>query len=111
MMRSVLAVALAGVAFAAGAYAIGQAIKSSTRQTAPGSPPAATITSETVLVPARGPTVPDLPRKPRPHKTPKATTTTSATTGPTTTGPMTTGPVTTGPVTTGPTTTTATTSP
>jgi hypothetical protein len=121
--RTLVAAAVAGVVFAGASYAIGQQIKRSTEATVSGAPAAVAITSEAVRVPARGPSLPGLPRQPKDKPVKGDTTGTTSTTGNssttgttstgnssttgTTTGPSTTtGPTTTGPTTTGPTTTT-----
>ena len=85
--RTLVAAVIVGVVFAGASYAIGQQIKQSTEETASGAPPAATITSEAVLVPARGPSLPGLPRPPKDEST-----TTAGTTGPTATTGTTTTP-------------------
>jgi hypothetical protein len=107
--RTILAVVLGGLVFVAASYAIGRQIKQSTEQTTSASPPVATITSEAVLVPPRGPALPDLPRAPTDGDSDTTTGDgTTATTGPpptTTTGP----PPTTSTSTTGPPPTTSTT--
>ena len=72
--RTLIAAVIAGVVFAGGSYVIGQQIKQSTEETASGAPPAATITSEAVLVPGRGPSLPGLPRPPKEEPTPGDTT-------------------------------------
>ena len=86
--RTLVAAVIVGVVFAGASYAIGQQIKQSTEETASGAPPAATITSEAVLVPARGPSLPGLPRRPK-KPTTDGTTGTTSTTGTTTTTPST----------------------
>ena len=72
--RTLVAAVIAGVVFAGASYAIGQQIKQSTEEAASGAPPAATITSEAVLVPARGPSLPGLPRQPKTKPTTDGTT-------------------------------------